>query len=548
MNSLEIKSLKNSYKGKRTFQSKEAGYEFELFSNVWILGYKQKLYLNWMGELDSDVFLDLRLAIAYAAKHYTCKSLNARVSVLKTICSVIKPAIFEAWWRTLTSYKMSVRAALYSFCKRSHEYRSNILTPLYNIIKDENLGVRDSSKSVLDEKNGSYSEIERDNLLEALRIETSNALDTDFNKIKHFTRLRNILACQLMVAITRRPSQLCQLKWCDLLRVGQEFKSHKESNRDWQPLTQHYFSDIELLHLRTFKGKEGTFRGNAESRTHRLSPNLSELLLRYYQAYETLICASLNKNDIVLSESELKELMHKLPLFPDQSLFSDKFEKKENLFNSVSDISEAFHISSNSFTACIAYLFNERLEVKSDRISQYRLAFSNNRWRHTQLTLAAWMGLSPAQVAAITGVTVEAIAHYIDLKAPERVKIDEAFAGNSVIQRFDSVSTKQLQQHPDFKIKSPFDEEMGHKLNPTNCTSCQSKGASPMGCYPCDNFRPLETANHQQYLDKAERKLALNSRSGHPATIKRLQTIILYIRVTIGLCEERKTQKLGAQK
>ena len=69
-----------------------------------------------------------------------------------------------------------------------------------------------------------------------------------------------------------------------------------------------------------------------------------------------------------------------------------------------------------------------------------------------------------------------------------------------------------------------------------------------MGCYPCDNFRPLETANHQQYLDKAERKLAINSQSGHPATVKRLQTIILYIRVTIMLCEERKTMKVGAQK
>ena len=155
------------------------------------------------------------------------------------------------------------------------------------------------------------------------------------------------------------------------------------------------------------------------------------------------------------------------------------------------------------------------------------------------------MGLSPAQVAAITGVTIEAIQNYLDLKAPERVKIDEAFAGNSVIQRFDSVSSKELQQHADFKVKSPFDEEMGHKLNPNNCSSCQSKGAAPMGCYPCDNFRPLETANHQQYLDKAERKLAINSQSGHPATVKRLQTIILYIRVTIMLCEERKTMKVG---
>ena len=341
---------------------------------------------------------------------------------------------------------------------------------------------------------------------------------------------------------------MVQLKWCDLLRVGQAFKSHKESNRDWKPLTQHYFSDVEQLHLRTFKGKDGMFRFNAESRSHRLEPNLSELLLQYYKVYETTLCASLSQNDIALSESETKEIIQQLPLFPDQNLFSAKFEIKENLFRSVSDTSEAFHISADRLTHNITYLFNKKLGIKSDRVARKPLIFKNNRWRHTQLTLAAWMGLSPAQVAAITGVSVDAIKPYLDLKAPERVKIDEAFAGNSIIQRFDSVSSKQLQQHPDFKVKSSFDEEMGHKLNPANCASCKSKGGAPMGCYPCDNFRPLETANHQQYLDKAERKLEINSNSGHPATINRLQTIALYIRITIALCEERKNLKLEAQK
>ncbi|PMM15844.1 hypothetical protein [Vibrio breoganii] len=548
MNSAELKSLKTSYQGKRTFQSKETGYEFDLFSDEWLLGYKKTLYLNWMNELDSETFLDLRLTIAHVAKHYAYSSIMTHVSILKTICGYLEPTTFEAWWLTLTDYKKTVRDVLVAFSKRSHEYNSSLLTPLYDIVKDENLGRNSGPQSILDETTGAYSEIERDNLLEALRIETLHALSSEIATAQAFTRLRKVLACQLMVAIVRRPKQLVKIKWCDLLRVGQTFKSHKESNRDWQPLTQHHFSDVEQLHLRTFKGKDGEFRVNAESRSHRLEPNLSELLLQYYQVYETFLCASLSKSGVVLSESETKELMQRLPLFPDQSLFSVEVDSKESLFQSVSDTSEAFHLSSPNLAKSIAYLFEKKLSIKSDRIAHKPLAFKNNRWRHTQLTLAAWMGLSPAQVAAITGVTVGAIQNYLDLKAPERVKIDEAYAGNSVIQRFDSVSSKELQQHPDFKVKSPFDEEMGHKLNPANCSSCQSKGAAPMGCYPCDNFRPLETANHQQYLAKAERKLAINSQSGHPATVKRLQTIILYIRVTMMLCEERQTIKVGAQK
>ncbi|MEZ9419502.1 hypothetical protein AB4347_15855 [Vibrio breoganii] len=548
MNSTELKSLKNSYQGKRTFQAKETGYEFDLFSDEWLLGYKKTLYLDWTNELDSETFLDLRLTIAHVAKHYAWSTIKGHVSILKTICGYLEPTTFEAWWLTLTDYKKNVKNALYAFNKRSHEYSSSLLTPLYDIVKDEKLGENGGLKNILDETTGAYSEIERDNLLEALRIETLHALSSEIATAQPFTRLRTVLACQLMVAIVRRPSQLVKIKWCDLLRVGQTFKSHKESNRDWQPLTQHHFSDVEQLHLRTFKGKNGAFRVDAESRSHRLEPNLSELLLQYYQVYETFLCASLSKSGVVLSESETKELMQRLPLFPDQSLFSAKFDTKESLFQSVSDTSEAFHLSSVSLAKRIAYLFEKKLSIKSDRIAHKPLAFKNNRWRHTQLTLAAWMGLSPAQIAAITGVTVEAILDYLDLKAPERVKIDEAYAGNSVIQRFDSVSSKELQQHPDFKVRSPFDEDMGHKLNPANCSSCQSKGAAPMGCYPCDNFRPLETANHQQYLDKAERKLAINSQSGHPATVKRLQTIILYIRVTMMLCEERQTMKVGAQK
>jgi hypothetical protein len=548
MNSLEISSLKNSYEGKIIFESKEDGYQFDLFSNEWVLGYKKTLYLDWMNILESDIYLDLKLSIAHVAKIYSYKTLVTHASILKSICQYLEPMIFEAWWLTLTNYKMSIKNALYALCKRSNEYRSYTLTPLYNIVKDENLRAKGRSKSILDETTGAYSEIERNNLLEALRIETLNALDNITTTVSSFIRLRTILTCQLMVAIVRRPTQLIQLKWCDLLRVGQMFESQKRKNHDWQPLTQHHFSDVEQLHLRTFKGKNGVFRGNAESRSHRLEPDLSELLLQYYHVYETNLCASLKQRDIILTEYETKELMQKLPLFPDRSLFFAEFETKENLLLSAKETSETFHLSSYSFMNVISYLFNKKLRIRSDRILYKPLNFKNNRWRHTQLTLAAWMGLSPAQVAAITGVSVESIQSYLDLKAPERVKIDVAFAGNSVIQRFDSVSSKELQLHPDFKVKSPFDEEMGHKLNPANCASCQSKGAAPMGCYPCDNFRPLETANHQQYLDKAERKLAINTESAHPATVKRLQTIILYIRVTIRLCEDRKILKVEEYK
>lgn len=547
MNKTQLNALKKEYKGRREFSAKENGYSFDILSDEWVLGYKAPLYLEWMQALDWETFIDLRLTIAHAAKHYAKGSISAFVSTLKVLVNYLDVYAFEAWWLTLDSYKKKVRDALAALCKRSGEYKSAALSPLYEAIKDEKLDSTRDMKGILDVKTGAYSEIELNNLLEALRIETLHALKDDILTQKPFTRLRNIIACQLMVAIVRRPTQLAQIKWCDVLRVGQEFKSHQESDRDWIPVTQHLFSDVEQFHLRTFKGKDGQFRGNVESRSHRLSPDLSELLLRYYQAYEACLYRSLYRNNITLTNEEKKELMRRLPLLPDQSLFSSEFHSKSGLFGTMSDTSKAYHISHDSLRFNITYLFNSKLKVKSDRLPNEPLKLSNNRWRHTQLTLAVWMGLSPAQIAAITGVTINAIEPYLDLKARERVKIDQAYAGNSIIQRFDTTSVKELQKHSDFSVKSPFEEEMGHKLNPANCSSCQSKGGAPMGCYPCDNFRPLETANHQQYLDKAERKLLINSQSAHPATVKRLQTVIVYIKATIAVCEERNTLKIRGE-
>ncbi|HIF9520911.1 TPA: hypothetical protein ACX6S6_001282 [Photobacterium damselae] len=548
MSHSHIATLKKEYDGQRIFNAREDGYSFDVLSDTWELGYKSYLYLNWMNELNTNTYLDLRLAIAHAAKHYAYSSLNSLVSTLKSIVKYLDIYDFQAWWLTLDTYKKNVRDGLYALCHPRNGYTCHTLQPLYDTVKDENLKRQGVMKGILDPKTGAYSEVEHDNILESLRIETKQVLEGEILSQNKFTALRNVITSQLLLALIRRPTQLVQLKWCDVLPVGETFLSHKEPNLNWKPVTQHLFSDVEQLHVRTFKGKDGQFRGDAESRSHRLESDFSRLLLRYYQVYEHFLLHSLSIQHITLGEDETKELMRRLPVLPDQSLFSSSFESKAELFISNSDTSKAYHMTSVNLGKNIRYLFGSKLKPNSDRCPNDSLNLGNNRWRHTILTQGAKYGLSPAHLAAITGVTIEAITPYLDLKTSERIKIDEAYAGNHIIKRFDSLSVKELQAHDDFKVKSRFDEEIGHKLNPANCSSCQSKGGAPMACYPCDNFRPLETANHQQYLDKAERKLVINSQSAHPATVKRLKKIILYIKATIAICEERKTAKLGDEK
>tara|TARA_Y100000588_G_scaffold395303_1_gene522792 strand:- start:13698 stop:15347 length:1650 start_codon:yes stop_codon:yes gene_type:complete len=549
MNHNQIATLKIKYDGQRIFNSREDGYYFDVLSDRWRLGYKDYLYLNWLSELkiDAEVVLDLRLAIAHAVKHYAFNSIRGNIGTLKTIVTHLNIYDFQAWWRTLDSYKRTVKNCLFALCNPKNGYTCYTLQPLYNAIKDEALKRQDSRSFILDPKTGAYSEVEHDNILESLRIETLEIFDNNIPSHGRFGALRSILASQLLLTLVRRPIQLVQIKWCDILPVGQVFEPHKQPALNWQPITQHLFSDVDQLHVRTFTGKDGQFRANAESRSLRLEANFSELLLRYYQLYENYLLDSLSTQNISLNGDETREIMRQLPTLPDRSLFKANFTSKAELFDSISDTSKAYHMQSTTLIGNIRYLFANRLKPKSDRCPNDPLLLTNNRWRHTILTQGAKHGLSPAHLAAITGVTIHAIEPYLDLKASERVKIDEAYAGNDIIKRFDSLSVKELQTHDEFKVKSMFDEEIGHRLNPANCSSCQSKGGAPMACYPCDNFRPLETANHHQYLDKAERKLAINSQSAHPATVIRLKKIILYIKATLTICEEKVTGKIGGK-
>lgn len=164
-------TLKKGYDGQRIFNARENGYSFDVFSHTWELGYKNNLHLDWMNELniDAETYLDLRLAIAHAAKHYAYKTLITHVSTLKTIIDYLHIYNFQAWWLTLDTYKSAVRNCLSALCNPRNSYTCNSLQPLYDAIKNSLLKRNGQMKGILDVKTGAYSEVEQDNILESLR-------------------------------------------------------------------------------------------------------------------------------------------------------------------------------------------------------------------------------------------------------------------------------------------------------------------------------------------------------------------------------------------
>ncbi|MBF4427562.1 hypothetical protein EA860_26520, partial [Vibrio anguillarum] len=84
----------------------------------------------------------------------------------------------------------------------------------------------------------------------------------------------------------------------------------------------------------------------------------------------------------------MAELMRRVFLLPDTSLFQSEFKSKSEVFMAISDTSNSYHMTSDSLKSGIDYFFKAKLNVKSDRLPNKPLVLLNNRWRHTQLTQA----------------------------------------------------------------------------------------------------------------------------------------------------------------
>ena len=541
-NNNSFEYLQLSFDGQRLYHAKNDAYKFDIFDDKWQLGTKNFVYLDWMHDInyDQQTFIDLRVLLAIAASKLGSGSVTRFASALKALGNQLAIAKFQLAWLSL---KESNKKSLSDFFRFSIK-KANF--PKFKALDDfasKHRPKTELGSNILDPEKGVYSEIEYDSIKEQLRLATTNLKKTCENAqdVHAFSLL---IASQLLIALVRRPTQLVQLKWSDALPVGQKFSDHRSLKKESVPEKEFLFTDIECLHIRTFKGKDGLFRGNAERNSHRLEPDLSLLLLIYHQQYESVFINLLEKQGISLTQDERQKIMLCCPILPEYQLFTMQYGTKSNLFNAIGRSSNAFHKTSANLINNLGE-FCAGLSFKSDRINSDDLQLANNRLRHTVLTSGAQQGLSAPYLASITGVTEQAVQPYIELSFEARLEIDLAFAEKDVLRKFGNMSVKHLQKQDGFVVRNEFDEEIGIRANPTNCTSCSSKMGMPLGCYPCDNFTAFDEANHQQYLDKALKKYEVNKLENNPVVLKKLKKIILYIQATIKICEERKLAARG---
>ncbi|MFT6986469.1 MAG: hypothetical protein ACJAT7_002305 [Psychromonas sp.] len=542
-NKKRLEQLKLNFDGQRRYRARNDAYVFDVFDDTWQLDTKDYLYLKWMLDIgyDDQTLTNLRVLLAETAHQLSYNSVRIRCNSLKFLGNNLSPVAFQLKWLSILDSYKNVLASTFSFAVKNRMYQFQEIT---NYISENYSPTKWSGNLILDPQKGCYSEVEYQSIMEQLRL-ASDAVHTKTMGFNTLDQQASFIAAQLIIALVRRPVQLSELKWADILPVGQHFSEHRQSPKESVPESEPLFSDVECWHIRIFKGKDGQFRGSVESTSKRLEPDLSILILRYRQRYENTLIESLKKQTIILTDDERHQIMLRCPLFADSSLFTTSFSNKANLFKALGIMSNSFHKKSLYIRTNIKR-FMEKLNIKSDRNND-KLTLSNNRIRHTILTSGAKMGLTSSYLAAITGVVEGSVKPYIDLDFESRVDIDQAFIQNSILSRFAKTSVSDLLKQDGFVIRNEFDEEIGIQENPANCSSCASKLGAPMGCYPCDNFVANEDGNHQEYLDKALHKYKVNKIEGNKTTVKKLKIIIMYIQGTINICNERKLTKRGVE-
>lgn len=395
-----------------------------------------------------------------------------------------------------------------------------------------------TSINPLDLSTGAFSDVEFDSLakkinenLQQFKWNAEQELSF-YQSSMRYGVLKNMVTTKLLVSIVRRPIQIALLKWSDLIPSGSSF--HDAAIRSVDEIGS---LGGETLQLRVYIAKSTGMLFSRE-RPERYPLYVSEELAKVLIEFKGVVFKGLKLlailSEIDVDDTELLKLMNDIPMFPDVSLFSLEIESLDFLRSLFSSRSTAYHVSESSITNALRCV-----RPSSDRVAD--CIASSNRVRHTVLTRGAQDGLSAAQLAKITGVTVPAARHYIDLDYKSRREIDSKYIGNEFLKAAFSGSLALIRERDEVIVDHNF-SPVGGARNERVCHTCSTVMGRPLGCYGCPNFLPILEADHRSVLEAAEDKLTVNRNALlnplHTRSIEKLERQIVWVKLTIAVCDE----------
>lgn len=393
------------------------------------------------------------------------------------------------------------------------------------------------TKNHLDPSKGALTDFEFDSLAKQINtklnsIDWSERPDLSFYQSPTFSFVRNCVSTKLMLSTVRRGIQLSALKWSDLIPTGASFNDKKI-----RPMDEIGTIGAATLQLRMFHAKEKNAsnpRSHPERYPLELSEDMSRTLVQYKRFCFWGISLLLEASGLQIDQEKLLHISNDIPMFPNNSLFDLRLTSIDTFESVFTPFSTLFHATDSSLTDPI-----KRIPVASDRLPECTVSI--NRIRHTVLTRAAQQGLPAVQLARITGVTVPAARHYVDMDYESRRMIDKNYLGNEFLKRAFSSTITQIPEGEEIIVGHNFDDVGGSRSKLT-CRNCNTKLGRPLGCYGCPNFRPILEADHRAELQLAHQKLEANRASlFNPIqknTIEKLERQIEWVELTITVCDE----------
>ena len=522
-----------------------SGLSVNTADDIWIIlpnnGKGRQLSVGWVYSstmLDNEKCLILDV-LAYYVRTKAASTASGIVANVKPFLHAGIPSLakVKAIWSGLkTNQKKGLNQFFGTLSKQGYEKYSE-----YHKFTSSHLDKWQANP--LDPTSGALNDSEFDSLARRINLNLQEfnwggERDLSFFQAQSFFgRLRNFVTNKLLLSIVRRPIQISLVKWSDLIPSGASF--HDTGIR---PADEIGAVGGQTLQLRVYIAKStGVIfsRERPERYPIPISENLSKTLIEYKLVMLEGLTMLMRSSGIEVSHSELLTLMTYMPMFPDVSLFEHEFESLELFSSLFTSRSTAYHVSEAAVTHAM-----RNLKITSDRAAD--CLPTSNRIRHTVLTRGAQDGLPAPQLAKITGVTVPAVRHYIDLNYESRLEIDSKYIGNEFLKKAFSSTLSVVLEGEEAIFDNNFNP-VGAALDNHSCSTCSTILGRPLGCYGCPNFRPILEADHRSVLAAAEDKLAVNRSSLinplYARSIEKLERQIDWVKLTIEVCDENLSRQ-----
>ncbi len=537
-NTVRDKPIAGRKKRRTLILTARSGLKFNMYDDEWTLMPNRcrghTLKVGWVH--CADMPEDHRQLILGVYSFY------ARTKVCSTASTLV---INTARYLTNGIPELSKIKALWSGLQTSHKKGLNQLfgtlskqgnKRFENFHKYTSARLDKEKTDIFSPSKGALSDIEFDSCAKQINcalqgVNWKSSRSLDYYRSGLFNQVKNLVSTKLLLSIVRRPIQIATLKWADLLPTGASFHDQRISaGNELGTLGS------QTLQLRVFIAKSKALSGRdiPERYPLHLSEQLSKTLSNYKEFYLNGVEQLLRSNGINMNLPELLELVNPMPMFPHEALWSQKVASID-VFKGLFTLHSTYMHSNE---AAIAMKI-KTIPVASERVP--KCVVTNNRIRHTVLTRGAQSGLTAEQLAKITGVTVPAVRHYIDLDYASRRQIDSEYIGNVFLNKVFNLEKIPVAEDEDCIVDSNFNAVGGAKAK-SLCGNCATLLGRPLGCYGCPNFQPIAEADHRAVLKVAEDKLAVNqSALLNPlmlGSIEKLKIQIEWVKVTIIVCDE----------